>query len=58
MLLQITIGPALSKRITATSDNLGMTKREFMTRLIEAALPEWEKSAKPGPAAPTAAKNR
>lgn len=47
--LHVELDLKILRRIDATAQKLGMTKREFVTRMTETALPEWEKSASPGP---------
>jgi hypothetical protein len=48
-LLQASIDSKLFDRFTKQRDKFGMSNREFLTRMLDEALPRWEKAPAPSP---------
>ena len=48
-LLQASIDSKLFERFTKQRDKFGMSNREFLTRMLNEALPRWERALPPAP---------
>ena len=48
-LLQASIDSKLFERFTKQRDKYGMSNRECLTRMLDEALPRWEKAPAPAP---------
>jgi hypothetical protein len=56
ILLQAPVDPELYNQFVAVRDRFGWTNRETLMRVLEEALPRWEKAPLPSPVAPVAPK--